>query len=69
MSEDEVWRRVNDIDEIADLQERAHVEEDRLYVDVLEAIASGADNPSALARAALGARELIFERYYSEPND
>ncbi len=69
MTEDEVRRRVAEIDEIADMAEKAHMEEDRLYCDVLEAIAAGADNPAGLARAALAARHLGLDRYYSAPLD
>lgn len=69
MTEEEVRRRVEEIDEIADLHERPHVEEDRLYRDVLSAIAAGADNPAALARAALATRYLDIERHYSAPVD
>jgi hypothetical protein len=69
MTEGEVRRRVDEIDDIADLPERAHAEEDRLYCDVLEAIAAGADNPAALARAALAARRIDIDRYYSAPVD
>ena len=65
MTEEEVRRRVHEIDEIADLPELSHIEEDRLYCDVLEAIASGATNPIALARAALQTRHLDFDRSYS----
>lgn len=67
MTEDEVLRRVAAIDEVADSPEKAHKEEDRLYCDVLEAIAAGADDPAGLARAALSARKLDLERYYSAP--
>jgi hypothetical protein len=67
MTEEEVRRRVIQIDEMADLAERAHMEEDRLYCDVLEAIAAGAHNPAVLARAALAARDLNLDRYYSAP--
>lgn len=69
MTPEEVRRRVDEIDEIADLQERPHVEEDRLYLDVLGAIAAGAENPAALARAALTTRHLGIERHYSAPMD
>lgn len=69
MTEDEVRRRVVQIDEIADSAERAHMEEDRLFCDVLEAIAAGARNPAALARAALGSRDLEIDRYYSAPTE
>ncbi len=69
MTEDEVRRRVAEIDEIADMPEKAHIEEDRLYCDVLEAIAAGADNAADLARAALAARHLGLDRYYSVPGN
>ena len=69
MTEDEVRRRVAEIDEIADLPEKAHMEEDQLYCDVLEAIAAGADNPADLARAALAVQHLGLDRYYSAPLD
>ena len=69
MTEGEVRRRVDEIDEIADLPERAHRAEERLYCDVLEAIAAGADNPAAMARAALAARQLDFDRHYSASID
>lgn len=69
MTEDEVRRRVAEIDEIADLTEEAHMEEDRLYRDVLEAIAAGSDKPADLARAALAAKHLGLDRYYSAPLD
>ncbi|HEY8591907.1 MAG TPA: hypothetical protein VIL42_03470 [Sphingomicrobium sp.] len=65
MTVDEVLRRIEEIDEIADLTERAHMEEDRLYRDVLEAIARGVANPEKLARAALSSRRLNLDRHYS----
>ena len=67
MTEDDVLRRIDEIDEIADLPERAHIAEDRLYRDVLEAIAAGAADPARLARAALASRHLNLDRYYSPP--
>lgn len=66
MTAEEVRRRVVAIDEIADMIEDAHMEEDRLYYDVLKAIAAGVDNPADLARAALRSRQLGLERHYSE---
>ena len=69
MTEDEVRQRVAAIDDIADSAEKAHIEEDRLYCDVLEAIAAGAVNPVGLARAALAARNLDMDRYYSAPTE
>lgn len=43
--------------------EVAHIEEDRLHGAVLQAIANGADNPSALAAAALKTSEIQFSRW------
>lgn len=65
MTEEEVRRRVEAIDDVADLPEKAHMEEDRLYCEVLKAIAAGAENPAGLARAALATRHLGIERFYS----
>ncbi|QIK77937.1 hypothetical protein G7077_02415 [Sphingomonas piscis] len=69
MTPEEVRLRVAAIDEIADLVEQAHMREDRLYFDVMAAIASGAENPAELARAALATRQLSLDRYYSPPTD
>ena len=69
MTQDEVRRRVAEIDEIADLIEQAHIKEDRLHCDVLAAIAAGAKNPAELARAALATRQLSLDRHYSVPTD
>jgi hypothetical protein len=69
MTEEEVRQRVARIDEIADSVEKGHIEEDRLYRDVLEAIAAGASNPVGLAHAALSAQHLDIDRYYSAPSD
>ncbi len=69
MTEDEVRRRVAKIDEIADMPEKAHMEEDRLYRDVLNAIAAGADNAVGLAREALAVGHLDLVRCYSAPSD
>jgi hypothetical protein len=69
MTEAEVRERVARIDELADSVEEAHREEDRLYSDVLKAIAAGADNPMGLARAALTASHLDIARSYAAPTD
>ena len=69
MTEGDVRRRAEAVDEIADLPERAHLEEDRLYCDVLYAIAGGAADAPALARAALAVRNIDFRRSYSVPSD
>ncbi len=67
MTVDEVLARVAQIDATADLVERAHMEEDRLYHDVMRAIAAGAANPAGLAQAVLATEDLGLDRYYSEP--
>ena len=69
MTEEEVRVRVAEIDAIADLPEQSHLAEDRLYREVLGAIAAGADNPAGLARAALAAQHLGLDRYYSAPSN
>lgn len=46
--------------------ERAHLYEDQLYVDVLGAIADGeCENPAEYAREALKADDINFARWYS----
>lgn len=41
-----------------------HIEEDSIREDVLKAIAAGAENPAALAAAALRTGDYDFPRYY-----
>jgi len=41
-----------------------HIAEDQLYTDVLRAIAAGASEPAAMARAAIKVAELPFDRFY-----
>lgn len=65
MNVQDVQRRVKEIDEIADLVERAHAAEDRLHRDVLRAIANGAANPVGLADAALSTEHIGLDRYYA----
>lgn len=65
MNVEDVRRRVKEIDEIADLVDKAHAAEDRLHRDVLRAIANGAANPDELADAALSTEHLGLDRYYS----
>lgn len=43
---------------------KAHAREDELYLDVLKAIASGAQNPAELAAEALKTQEIHFDRWY-----
>jgi hypothetical protein len=66
---DEIRDRIARIDDASDDSEHAHREEDRLYCDVLKAIADGAPDPAGLARAALEARDLLFDRCYAWPNN
>lgn len=42
----------------------AHIMEDKLFLDVLNAIANGAKNPRALAAEAIKSAELTFSRWY-----
>ncbi|WP_353854764.1 hypothetical protein [Bacillus sp. Bos-x628] len=65
MTVDDVRERVDDIRHEADNDEGAHSMEDDLYIDVLEAIANGADNPEKLAAEALKTKEIEFYRWYS----
>ena len=52
-----------DLDETGD-NEQAHVDEDELHQNVLEAIAEGAEHPKELAALALTTRAIKFERWY-----
>nr|MDF9458028.1 hypothetical protein [Bacillus pumilus] len=65
MTVDEVKERVDDIRHGVSDDETAHGMEDDLYIDVLEAIANGADNPEKLAAEALKTQEIEFYRWYS----
>lgn len=64
MTVDDIAERVEAIERMCDDPERAHRLEDLLYADVLNAIASGARDPAALAVAAIKARSLGFDRWY-----
>lgn len=55
--------RVHEIRVCSDNPEGAHTLEDALYLDVLRAIADGAENPEELAREALLAAEIMFPRW------
>jgi hypothetical protein len=65
MTTDEINERVQAIKDIAHDDEVAHSAEDRLYIDVLQAIANGADNPRELAAAALATQGIEFARWYA----
>lgn len=45
--------------------EVSHSLEDKLYKEVLEAIAKGTENPSELAKEVLKVSELNFARWYA----
>lgn len=55
--------RVKEIANLAGDDEAAHSTEDKLYVDVLTAIASGMPQARRMAEMALDARSLKFERW------
>lgn len=62
----DVRARVEEIRAEAADDESAHSDEDNLYIDVLEAIASTSDEhdpPHVLARAALETRGIEFARW------
>lgn len=65
MTPDEARRRVAAIRTWAGDEEVAHSMEDQLHEDALAAIASGADDPQALAAECLRTREIKFDRWYS----
>ncbi|KLK98059.1 hypothetical protein XJ18_17675 [Bacillus pumilus] len=65
MTVDDVRERVENIRQVAFDDETAHGMEDDLYIDVLEAIATGADSPEKLAAEALKTQEIEFYRWYS----
>ena len=66
MTVEEIRERVQQIEEYARRQsnDEAHVDEDDLYLDTLRAIAEGASNARELAREALKANRLGYERWY-----
>jgi hypothetical protein len=64
MTPEDVQQYVERIRENALDDEAAHGMEDALWADVLEAIASGAaEEPAALARAALATLDIEFARW------
>ena len=60
-----VLAKVKAIEVITGDNEVAHSAEDRLYIEVLHAIAGGHSYPLALAQAALKAGDLDFDRWYA----
>lgn len=64
MSVDDVEKALRRIKRIRADDETAHMDEDDLHVEVLEAIAAGeCADPVALAREALKSREIDFARW------
>lgn len=61
----EVYGWVISIQDIANDDEAAHFEEDRLRTEVLAAIADGAEHPDRLAAAALTTKDITFSRWYA----
>ena len=66
MTVGEIRERIQQIGEYAsrDSNDEAHVDEDDLYLDTLRAIAEGASNARELAREAMRANALEYERWY-----
>jgi hypothetical protein len=60
---EEVALRVESVRRRAGDDEAAHSDEDRLWEDVLRAIAAGTENPAALASAALKTQDIDFNRW------
>ncbi len=61
-----VARRVGQIRQIVDDDEAAHFDEDRLWRNVLEFIATGeCPDPTAFAICAIQTRSIEFARWYA----
>ncbi len=65
MTKEEVMKVVEEIRSGMHDNEMAHIYEDKLYLDVLTAIAGGATNAAELASEALRTQELAFERWHA----
>lgn len=65
MTIDEIQERLCKIRTMKDDEEAAHGCEDDLYLDVLTAIANGADNPRELAALAIVSKKIDFARWYA----
>jgi len=62
---EDVDKRLKRIEAISIDDESAHVEQDKLWADVLRAIAAGDDEPVPLARRALDVLKIEFCRWYA----
>ncbi|WP_459198739.1 hypothetical protein [Bacillus subtilis] len=65
MTREDVLNTVERIRKSAGDDEIAHSMEDSLYLNVLMAIATGAENASELAEAALNTQDIDFQRWCS----
>lgn len=65
MTLQEVRDKVKEIGRAASARdyERAHCEEDALYLEVLRAVASGDSDSSRMARAAVSTQLFVFPRH------
>jgi hypothetical protein len=59
----EITERLESIRAAAEDPESAHCAEDQLHFDVLTAIATGAENPRALASEAVKSKDVDFPRW------
>jgi len=63
---DEVKKRIENINNFSNDDERAHHAEDKLWYDVLSAIATGTvDKPELIAREALKTKKIYFACWYA----
>lgn len=65
MKVETVTARLKEIQEVADDCEVAHMEQDKLYLDVLRAIANGAENAAELAAEAVKVDDMHFSRWFA----
>ena len=65
MTVEDVRDMLGEIEAMAGDDEAAHMEQDRLYVRVLEHIANGDSQHRLIAHEALKVREIKFSRWYA----
>lgn len=67
MNREDVAARLGKIKVLAAIPDEpeAHEEADRLWADVLRAIAGGTEDPAGLAAEALKVQEIRFGRWYT----
>lgn len=61
---EEIKKRLKEIKRLRHDDEEAHIRQDDLYLDVLTAIASGAENAKQLAAEAIKAEDIEFDRWH-----